>query len=423
MKIHLITIGSEILIGHTVNSNFVYIAQELAKAGFTVNREVCIPDDKRIMHQTFSEELAAADIVITMGGLGPTKDDITRQVAAEILGNDLVEDEAVLNRIQDYLRQRQVKLPADAARTQARVPCGAEVLPNANGTAPGLWCPAGDGKVLVLLPGPPRELKGIFSDQVMPRLQKRWQAQVYRKELSICGIPESQVEAEVEKIADTCQNTVEISYCARPSQVEVRVTGETGQKDDVDAAAKAIREHFGTAVLDEGEEDVVGAIGKLMRQQNRWLAVAESCTGGQLGKRLTDKPGASSFFAGGYVCYRNDWKEKKLGVKSETLEHYGAVSREAAKEMLTGLVSREEDVDCGIVTSGIAGPEGGTPAKPVGLVYIGTAVGDEQKITEHHFPGSRENVRERTTAYALNQLREQLLMIGKTQANLKIHEK
>lgn len=407
MQVHLITIGSEILIGHTVNSNFVYIARQLADAGFEVAREVCIPDNKEIMRRTFADELAAADIVISMGGLGPTKDDITREVAAETIGCDLVEDNALKERIRNYLKQRHVDLPEDSIRTQAAVPRAADILTNANGTAPGLWCPAGD-KVLILLPGPPRELKYIFTEEVMPRLQARWQPQTYRKELSVCGVPESRVADAVEQIIGEDHDGIEIAYCARPSQVDVRLSGGTEHREYIDQLTDTLREHFGDAVLDEEDEDVVAAIGRLMQKNKLWLAVAESCSAGQIGKRITDRPGASAFFAGGYICYRNDWKEGKLGVRQRTLQQFGAVSRETAQEMLSGLIKRDS-VDVAVVTTGIAGPDGGTADKPVGLVYIGTAVGEKQEITEYRFPGSRENVRERTTAAALNQLRRQLL--------------
>ena len=407
MKVYLITIGSEILLGHTVNSNFAYLAEKLAEEGFAISREVCIPDDREEMRRTFEEGMAEADVVISIGGLGPTKDDCTRQVAAEVLGADLEHDEDTYRSICEYLRKRHVKLPDEAARTQALVPRGAQIMQNANGTAPGLWCTS-DDKTVILLPGPPRELKGLVNNEVMSRLKEFYKPEFYRRQLSICGIPESLVADKVEEVAGDTADEIEIAYCARPSQVDVRLSAPVEGREAVDKVAVSVADKFGNAVLEEGVDDVVESIATRLSEKGWSLALAESCTGGQISSRITEISGASRFLAGSIICYTNEWKQQYLGVKEETIRQYGAVSRETAGEMLAGIKERT-GVEAAIAVTGIAGPSGGTPEKPVGLVYIASSAGEIEEVTEHHFPGSRENVRNRTTAAALNKLREQLL--------------
>ena len=408
MRISILTIGSEILIGHTVNTNLAFLGDALAREGYTVSREVCIPDEPDIIRRAVLAELETADILITVGGLGPTRDDMTRQIVAQALDRELAVDQDLACTIRDYLHARHVTVQDRQVSNQASIPRGAEAIENRNGTAPGIWCPWDDDKVVIMLPGPPRELCPIFENGILPRLCKLVPPTTARRMLKVCGIPESTVAQRVENILDEKYPGLGIAYCARPSVVDVRLTADRGQKETINAAVEDLERHFGDAVLQEESEDVATSVADLLSRQDLWLATAESCTAGGIAARLTDRPGASSYLRGGFVCYVNEWKEEMLGVKSSTLAEHGAVSSETADEMLDGLL-RRPDVDAGIAVTGIAGPGGGTPEKPVGLVYIGTGVNEQRAVERYVFPGDRNNVRLRTIAAGLDQLRRQLL--------------
>lgn len=408
MRICVLTIGSEILIGHTVNTNLAFIGDKLATNGYTVSREVCIPDEPEVIRAAVQAEIYAADILITIGGLGPTRDDITRQIVADTLKRELIVDENLAERIRQFLEQRHARADDEQVRNQAALPAGAAPLENLNGTAPGIWCPWDDGKVVIMVPGPPRELCPIFTNSVIPRLRKLTPPTTERRMLKICGIPESVVARQVDEILDRKYPVLEVAYCARPSVVDVRLTAPRCEAATLDAARADLEDHFGEAVLQEESEDVAEAVAELLTDKGLRLATAESCTGGGIATRLTERPGASRYLQGSLVCYVNEWKKKLLGVKAGTLQKHGAVSAETAGEMLDGLLQRD-DIDAGIAVTGIAGPGGGTPDKPVGLVFVATGVRDRRAVERYVFPGDRHNVRLRTVAAALDQLRRQLL--------------
>jgi nicotinamide-nucleotide amidase len=345
-----------------------------------------------------------ADLVIVIGGLGPTRDDLTRPVAAEVLGRPLVASAGVAASIREFLAGRGLDVPPSAVAVQSEVLDGAAVLPNRNGTAPGLWCEAGDG-ILVLLPGPPGEFRAMVEAHVLPRLVPLLSGRLLCEEVQVAGIPESRVASLVDALD---LPAVAIGYCARPEGITVRLEAGMDAKDALAKALDRVREALVPYVLPVEAATLPAAVGQLLLAHGLSIATAESCTGGGIAVALTDVPGSSAYMEGGVVSYANRWKEEFLDVPREVLDTQGAVSEETVHAMLEGLLARY-GVDCGIAVSGVAGPGGGTAEKPVGLVYIGTAVRDERLVRAYHLRGDRGEVRLRTVFAALGQLRMQLL--------------
>ena len=406
MQAEIISIGGELLIGHTVNTNFAFLAATLAEHGYGVERELCIPDVPRVVEEAVADALSRAELVITIGGLGPTRDDLTREAVANMIGCPLQFSEQVFESVSAYLAKRLVKLPDEALKTQSMVPEGATPLINANGTAPGLWCPAPHDRVVVMLPGPPRELKPIFTEQVMPRILERWAPGWCRRTLRVCGVPESLAAKRAETVLAEHEK-IDIAYCARPGIVDVRLTATMDCQTQVDQCMEALRSEFDQAVLVQ-EDDLVDALARILTERRMTLAVAESCTGGGIGAAITERAGASEFFLGGVIAYANSIKQRQLDVPEQVLKTQGAVSEETARAMVKGVCQRFQ-TDTGIAVTGIAGPDGGSEEKPVGLVFIATCVRDDIVVKHRVYPGSRETVRERTVNSALNQLREQIM--------------
>jgi nicotinamide-nucleotide amidase len=409
VKIEIICTGTELLIGHTLNTNLQFLGRELDTAGYEIAEERTVPDGGEAIGAAVGQALAAgADVVITIGGLGPTCDDLTRDAVAAQLGTRLKFDATVHAAIVAYLGERSIRVPADALRLQAMVPEGATALLNRNGTAPGLWCPAPENRLVVMLPGPPRELRPMFLEQVLPRLRERGPATVLRCGFHVCGVPESVVAERAERILTEFPG-IAPAYCARLGEVDVRLSAPPACAPTLTAALNAVHAAFGPAALPPQCPDPAAAVGDLLLRRGWWLALAESCTGGWIAKTLTDRPGASRFFCGSVVSYSNDWKHTLLDVSADTLAQHGAVSAETAGAMLDALFRRYE-ADAGIAVTGIAGPGGGTPEKPVGLVYIASGIrGRPPQVACSLFPGDREGIRQRTVTLALNQLRLQLL--------------
>ena len=407
MRINVVCTGTELLRGHTLNTNLLFLGGVLAGEGYAISRERCVPDTAAEIAAAVAAELQTAEVVITIGGLGPTSDDLTRDAVAGQLGVVLQFDAGVHADIVAYLGERAAKMPPAALRVQAMVPEGAVALPNANGTAPGLWCPAGDGKVVIMLPGPPREFQPMVMESVLPRLKTLAPPAVLSRGFTVCGVAESLVAEKVELFLQDFPG-ITPAYCARLAQVDVRLTGAPTAAALLDDARRRIIAALGNAVLPDDCPDLPACVGALLREKGLWLATAESCTGGWIAKTITDLPGASTFFCGGIVSYSNDWKSTLLDVADNTLTQHGAVSAETVTEMLNALFQRYE-VDAGIAVTGIAGPTGASPDKPVGLVYIATGFRRLRQVERFTFPGNRESVRQRTVTTALNQLRLQLI--------------
>jgi nicotinamide-nucleotide amidase len=419
MIFELINTGSELMLGRVLNTHQQWLCRQLADLGWVVSRQVAVPDDGPAIKTTTREALARADVIITTGGLGPTSDDITRDLIAQLLGRKLIEDPVVLSHISSFFEIRKRPMP-ERVRVQALVPEGAIVLPNAYGTAPGLamelrpnaFRPAGQPSWLVMLPGPPRELRPMFQEQVLPlfrRLLPEPDGFVCRT-LRVTGIGESMVE---EKVAGPLQSLVsaglELGYCARPGQVDVRLVARGPKAEELVTEAQAIvRNELQDHIYANDEEEIEAVIVRLMTEKQKTLALAESCTGGCIANRVTDVPGASAVLLAGIVSYSNEAKERFLGVRSETLAEHGAVSEAVAREMAEG-VRAQTNADYAISVTGIAGPSGGTPDKPVGTVFIGLA-GPFNKtlVIKNLNPWDRETFKQVTAQQALELLRRKI---------------
>ncbi len=405
MRVELINTGSELTLGFTVNSHLSYIARQLAGIGLRLDRQVTVADDRLEMRAAIEEALQRSDVLIITGGLGPTSDDFTRDVVAELLRRKLVRDEAVASHIAERIRNRRIRLP-ESIYVQALVPVGAQVLPNRNGTAPGLAIDEG-GKLVLLLPGPPRELKPMFEEYVLPVLKQHFgaQPQFDCRTFKVVGLAESIVEERVAPaLADL--SDIELGYSAKMGEVEVRIISH--HKSIADEAERRIRMALADNIYGTGDDRLEEVVVKMLAAVHQTIAVAESCTGGTIANRITNVSGSSEVFINGCVTYSNESKTRLLGVSGKTLVEHGAVSEEVAREMAEG-VRTGSGADFGISTTGIAGPTGGTPEKPVGLVYIGFATPKGTDIQRRILAFDRETFKFFAAQYALDAVRRELL--------------
>lgn len=411
-KAYLISTGTELLLGHTVDSNSTFLAQKLAELGIKVIGKSIVGDNRETITAAFKTGLELADLVVATGGLGPTRDDLTKEVACEALGCELQIIEEELQGIEAFFAQRHRKM-ADCNRKQAMFPPEATVLKNRLGTAPGMYL-AKDGKVVVLLPGPPREMQDMYIMAADPLLRQEkglagpgGQSRI----IKVLGPGESQVEELLKGILDD-QQDYGIALLAQEGEVHIKITVDgidhtkTGQR--LDELGQRIEKALGRNVVCFDEETLTGVVAKQLRRQGLSLAVVESCSGGLLSKMITDLPGSSDYFWGGAVSYSNAAKRTLLGVKAETLRAYGAVSSETAAEMALGL-QQVSGADVAVSITGIAGPDGGSEDKPVGLVYIGVAWQQEAKVKEMRFVGDRNAIRTLAAKSALDLVRRRFL--------------
>jgi nicotinamide-nucleotide amidase len=417
MKAEIITIGSELMTPGRMDTNSVYLTEQLASVGIPVVCRVTVGDDPVLLEQAARQALARAELVLATGGLGPTSDDVTREGFADALGLELVLDPGVLGGIRERFRRRGLAM-ADVNRKQAMVPRGAEVLANDVGTAPGLWIrvlPAKRGDIqrdVVLLPGPPPELAAIFESQVLPRLAQLAKGVVYRaKQLFIAGLPESSVEQMVGPIYNDFTNPT-TTILASAGQVELRLIGRGRSAEEADATndalAARLREVLGKHIFSESGESLEQVVGRRLADRGLSLSVAESCTGGLVMHRLTEVPGASAYLDRGFVTYTNQSKVQLLGVPDRLIRDHGAVSEEVADAMARG--AREKaGTDVGLAVTGIAGPTGGTPHKQVGLVFIALCDEKGSVVRRLQLPGGRSYVKWWSSQAALNLLRLRLL--------------
>ncbi len=415
MIAELISVGTEILLGNIVNTNSAYLAEKCAQLGLSLYYQTVVGDNEGRMRETIRTALDRSDIIILTGGLGPTEDDLTKEITAEVMGLPLKEDAHTRQLLEDYLAQYQKN---DAQRRitsnnykQALVPEGAYILDNHNGTAPGLIMEK-DGKTAVLLPGPPGELKPMFEEKVYPYLRKKQPETIFSQMVKICSIGESQVADEIQDLIETQTNPTIAPY-AKTGEVHLRITAKGGsQKECEELIRPVVRElerRFGKNVFAETENMTLEeAVTVLLWNRNLTLSTAESCTGGVIAARIVNVPGASDVFLQGMVTYSNEAKKRTLGVREDTLRLYGAVSEECAKEMAEGGCSFSGTDVCLSVT-GIAGPGGGTLEKPVGTVFMGCCVKGKTTVREYHFTGNRARVREQTAAHGLAFLRSCIL--------------
>ena len=410
MTAEIICVGTELLLGNIVNTNAAFLSEKLAYLGINCYFQTVVGDNRDRLLSVINTALSRADILIFSGGLGPTEDDLTKETVAEALGKKLIRDKRAEQEIADYFALRG-RIPTDNNWKQADVIEGCEILYNKNGTAPGIFVSEGE-KTVILLPGPPLELKSMFTDSVMPKLQQKCGQVFYSETVKIVGPGESSVETQILDMLDTQDNPTIAPY-AKTGEVHLRVTARA--KDEKEAREKTapvveeLYRRFGNAVYTtDADETLEMALTKLLIKKKYTMTTAESCTGGMIAARMVNAPGVSAVLKSGFITYANEAKEELLGVSHDTLEKFGAVSRETAEEMAEGAV-KAAHTDAAIAVTGIAGPDGGTKEKPVGLVYIGVNVRGNVEVREYHFSGSRQKIRESVTAAALTFLREKLL--------------
>ncbi len=411
MVVEVISVGTELLLGNIVNTNARYLAEECALLGLTMYNQTVVGDNRGRLSEAVRTALDRSDIVILTGGLGPTEDDLTKETCAEVMGFPLVEDSRTRDRITEYFKNsRHPEIPGNNWKL-AMVPEGALVLDNHNGTAPGLILEKGQ-KRAILLPGPPDELIPLFAGQVKPYLQKLRPEVIVSQMVKICGVGESKVEEELIDLIDRQTNPTIATY-AKTGEVHVRITASASASETAEKlikpVVKEIKRRMGTAVYTaRAEETLEMAVVRLLKKYELTLATAESCTGGLVAGRIVNVAGASDVFHQGFVTYSNKAKRKLLDVSKSTIKKYGAVSKETAKEMAVG-GAFAADSDLCVAVTGIAGPDGGTEEKPVGLVYMACCLGDKVTVERYQFRGNRSKVREQSVVRALDLVRRTIL--------------
>lgn len=410
MRIELVNTGTELLLGDTINTNAAWIGQQLAAHGMTVARQTVVPDGV-VIREAMEEAARRSDVVLVSGGLGPTNDDLTRECAAELLGLPMELDAGVMAHLEAYFSKRN-KPVSEATKRQAMVPRGAVVLPNPLGTAPGLFFPAALGAArglsaaMFLLPGPPREMKPMVEAEVEPRLlemspERRGRRVLY---LKITGLGESDIVERVETALESIAG-LELGYCIGRGDVDVRLAGDAAA---VETGAAVVRQSIGDYLVSEDRRIIEEMVVALLKERGERVATAESCTGGLIANRITDVSGASDVFGHGFVTYANEAKQAALGVPEALLVAHGAVSEPVARAMAEGCL-RVSGAHHALAVTGIAGPTGGTPEKPVGTVFMALAsAGAATEARKLCFPGTRERFKLLASQAALEMLRRRL---------------
>ncbi len=408
MQVELVSVGTELLLGQIVDTNAAYLAGKLSELGISVYHKTTVGDNAERLAAALRISLGRSDVVLATGGLGPTDDDITAAAVAEVMGVGLVEDEATTERIRSFARFRGVKL-LDSLLKQARVPGGAQVVPNPVGTAPGFII-SRDAKTAIALPGVPTEMRAMAEQTVFPYLRERvgdaGSGVILSRVLRIAGMGESQAEAEISDLIRE-QGNPTIAPLAKIHEVFLRLTARAPDRTAAErliAPVEAeIRERLAEHVYGADEESLELVVGRMLKASDLTLAVAESCTGGLIGHRITNVPGSSDYFLSSVTAYSNESKVRLLGLPLDVLKEHGAVSAPTAAAMAEG-VREAAGADIGLSVTGIAGPGGGTPTKPVGLVYVGRADGAETVTEELRLRGSRAMIKERAAQLALYDL-------------------
>ncbi len=410
MTVEIISVGTEILLGNIVNTNAAYLSEKCAGLGLSCYYQDVVGDNEERLFETIKLAWSRADILLLSGGLGPTQDDLTKEVAAKVLGKTLYLHEETKEAIRKFFEERKIEITENNWK-QAMVPEGCIVLDNPNGTAPGIIM-AQDNKHVVLMPGPPNEMIPMFETAVMPYLSKLQSCVIYSQTVKICGVGESKAESMVADLIEAQTNPTIATY-AKTGEVHLRVTAraedEKEAKKLIKPMIKDLKGRFGNHVYTTDDEVTLEkAVVDLLAANDLTACTVESCTGGMLSARLINVPGVSDVFKSGYVTYSNKSKRRLLGIKKNILVKYGAVSEQIAREMARSAAALAKTDVC-ISTTGIAGPDGGSPEKPVGLVYIGCNVCGKITVKECHFSGSRSKIRESAVSAALSLMRECIL--------------
>ncbi len=413
MRVGIVTVGSEFLTPYYQDTDSLFLTRRLNELGLRVDFKVIVGDERENLRLVLEDAISKADLLFITGGLGPTEDDRTREILSEVLGKKLTFHPEILRAIEERFRRRGMEMPVSNWK-QAYLLDGAQPLANRVGTAPGQWVEAG-GKKIILLPGPPRELQPMFEESVWPRLQAFRKGCVYRRVLKITGLTESQVEDRIRDLYPQ-EKEIIITLLAYPGQIEVHLScsaeTEPQAKEKLQPLVARLEERLGINIFSRKGEELEEVVGSLLRSRQLTVAVAESCTGGLIGHRLTSVPGSSAYFLEAAVVYSNSAKVKTLGVSEATISQHGAVSAEVARDMAAG-IRQKSGAHLGLSATGIAGPTGGSTEKPVGLVFIGLASASEVQVTRNQFLGSREQIKLQASQKALDLLRRYLLSQSK----------
>ena len=409
MVVELISVGTELLLGNIVNTNAAFLAERCAALGLSCYYQTVVGDNPGRLLETIRTGLSRADLLILTGGLGPTGDDLTKETAAQAFDLPLHMDEQSLERIEAYFRERRIVM-TENNRKQAMAPEGAIVVDNDNGTAPGLILEK-DGKRMILLPGPPNECRPMFEKSIAPYLRELSGTVIFSRTVKICGQGESGVESRIKDL-EQLENPTVAPY-AKSGEVHLRVTARAADEKEakklIKPVVKELKNRFGSDIYTT-QEDVTleGSVAELLLANGLSVSTIESCTGGLLAGRLVNVPGVSEVFKSGYITYSNKAKRRIAGVKKSTLEKYGAVSGQTACEMAKGC-AQQAKADVAISVTGIAGPDGGSAEKPVGLVYMACSVCGTVQVKEFRFQGNRAKIRESAVSAALTLMRQCIL--------------
>lgn len=413
MKCEIIAVGTELLLGNIVNTNAQYLSQKLADLGIDVYYHLVVGDNLERLSAAVKTSLNRSDLVITSGGLGPTVDDLTKEGVADALGLKLLPDEYSIEKIKGMFKALGRPMTENNLK-QGYILEGASALENNNGTAPGILIEK-NGKTVIMLPGPPKELYPMFENEVLPYLKSRVHSTIRSRMLRVIGVGESAAEDMLKEIFNTQTNPTIAPY-AKDGEVHLRITAKADTIEEANRLIKQMEEKvrviLGENIYGCDEESLEEVVLKLMTERKLTISLAESCTGGLISSRLTDVPGASASLMCGVTSYSNEAKIKILGVNEATIVQYGAVSSQTAEEMAVG-VRKLNGTDIGLSVTGIAGPDGGSAEKPVGLCYVGIAIGDAVKSEKFLFNGSRKRIKWNSSSRALDLLRRELLAAGK----------
>ncbi|MCF8011969.1 MAG: competence/damage-inducible protein A [Clostridiales bacterium] len=406
MHAEIIFTGTELLLGQVVNTHGQYLGNKLSSLGIEINKHTVVGDNSHNLKDVFQNALSKSNIVLTTGGLGPTTDDVTKDIFAELLGLELVLDDEALNSMEEFFSRRGLQMPNNVI-SQAYIPRGSKALPNLQGSAPGIMVELKNCTIF-MLPGPPWELRSVFENHVEKYLESKVPGGNVNtfKVIKVTGISESAVQEKLLYL-EIKENT-NLAYIAKPGEVHVRISARAVERskaqDLVDELSEKVKNNLLEYIIGVDDEILEEMVGNFLREKGMTISCAESCTGGLIAQRLTDISGSSQYFTGSIVAYNNFVKKNLLGVSSEILEEYGAVSSQTAKAMAEG-ACRVTGSDIGVGVTGIAGPQGGSPEKPIGLVYIALVAGSNIQCRRFTLPGQRPGVRWGASNAALSMVR------------------
>ncbi|AAK81509.1 nicotinamide-nucleotide amidase [Clostridium acetobutylicum] len=409
MKVEILCVGTELLLGDILNTNAQFLAKEFGAMGFSMYHQAVVGDNVERLKREFELAINRADIVVTTGGLGPTDDDLTKETAAEYFNKKLIFHKESYDEIVKFFNKIGKEI-SENNKKQAYFPEGCTILKNDHGTAPGCIIDEND-KVVILLPGPPREIIPMFRNYVIPYLRKYQEGTIVSKVLRVCGIGESGAAEMLKDLIDNQTNPTIAPY-AKDNEVTFRITAKAESEEVamklIEPMERKVRERLKENVYGVGDTSLEDVLGAMLIEKKLTIATAESCTGGLLSGRLINYPGISEVFMEGAVTYSNEAKMNRLGVKKETLESYGAVSSETAAEMAKG-IAKTAGTNIGVSTTGVAGPGGGTKEKPVGLVYVGLCINGKVKTRKLNMPGDRQTVRNRVVNAVIDWIRREII--------------